>query len=63
VVIADEPTGNLDPVTAGEVQALLFELQKEQGCSMIVATHSRTLARSMDRTLRLADGMLRPEVL
>jgi lipoprotein-releasing system ATP-binding protein len=61
VVLADEPTGNLDPATAGEVQALLFELQKEQGCSLIIATHSGTLARAMNRTLRLADGALRPE--
>jgi lipoprotein-releasing system ATP-binding protein len=61
VVLADEPTGNLDPATATEVQALLFELQKEQGCSLIIATHSRTLAAAMDRTMRLADGVLRPE--
>jgi lipoprotein-releasing system ATP-binding protein len=61
VVLADEPTGNLDPVTAAEVQALLFELQKEQGCSLIIATHSRSLALAMDRTMRLADGVLRAE--
>jgi lipoprotein-releasing system ATP-binding protein len=61
VVLADEPTGNLDPTTAGEVQSLLLELQKEQGCSLLIATHSRTLAAAMDRTLRLADGVLRPE--
>ena len=44
VVLADEPTGNLDPGTAGEVQALLLELQREHRCAMIVATHSRALA-------------------
>jgi lipoprotein-releasing system ATP-binding protein len=61
LIFADEPTGNLDPATAAEVQALLLELQREQGCSMIVATHSRVLAGAMDRTVRLADGSLRPE--
>ena len=61
VILADEPTGNLDPATAAEVQALLLELQKEAGCSLVVATHSRDLARSMDRTLRLAGGVLGEE--
>ena len=63
VVLADEPTGNLDPFTAAEVQALLLDLQREQGCSLIIATHSRTLAQAMDRTLRLAEGVLRPEAV
>jgi lipoprotein-releasing system ATP-binding protein len=58
VILADEPTGNLDPGTASEVQTLLLELQREQGCSMIVATHSGPLAAVMDRTLRMADGEL-----
>ena len=62
VVLADEPTGNLDPATAGEVQSLLLELQREHGCAMIVATHSPALAAAMDRTLRLAEGTLAPEV-
>ena len=61
LILADEPTGNLDPATAADVQSLLLGLQKEQGCSMIVATHSRVLAGAMDRIVRLEDGVLRPE--
>ena len=58
VILADEPTGNLDPVTAQEVQLLLRELQREHACSVIIATHSAALAGAMDRTLRLGDGRL-----
>jgi lipoprotein-releasing system ATP-binding protein len=62
LLLADEPTGNLDPGTAGEVQALLLDLQRERRCAMVVATHSSALAQAMDRTLRLADGVLHAEV-
>jgi lipoprotein-releasing system ATP-binding protein len=61
IILADEPTGNLDPSTAAEVQSMLFELQREAGCSMVVATHSDTLATAMDRRMRLAGGVLRDE--
>jgi lipoprotein-releasing system ATP-binding protein len=61
VILADEPTGNLDPHTAHDVQSLLHELQKEAACAMVVATHSEVLADAMDRRLRLADGELREE--
>jgi lipoprotein-releasing system ATP-binding protein len=61
VILADEPTGNLDPDTAHEVQKLLLELQRESSCSLVIATHSATLAAAMDRTLRLADGVLHEE--
>ncbi len=61
VLLADEPTGNLDPATAGEVQSLLLDLQRERNCVMIVATHSKALAAAMRRTLRLADGTLHVE--
>jgi lipoprotein-releasing system ATP-binding protein len=60
VVLADEPTGNLDPTTAHEVQQLLQEIQREAGCSLIVATHSGALAAAMDRTLTMAEGQLQP---
>ncbi len=62
VILADEPTGNLDPATAADVQSLLVELQKESGCAMVVATHNAVLAASMDRTLRLAEGRVQQEV-
>jgi lipoprotein-releasing system ATP-binding protein len=61
LILGDEPTGNLDPGTASEVQLLLHDLQREAGCSMVVATHSEALANAMDRRLRLADGLLREE--
>ena len=61
MILADEPTGNLDPATAHDVQSLLHELQREAACAMVVATHSDTLANAMDRRLRLAEGVLRQE--
>jgi len=61
IILADEPTGNLDPSTAAEVQSMLLELQREAGCSMVVATHSYALAAAMDRCMRLAGGVLRDE--
>lgn len=60
VVLADEPTGNLDPRTGAEVFRLLRDLQAERGFALVVATHSGRLARSCDRILRLEDGLLRP---
>ncbi len=62
LILADEPTGNLDPATAHDVQLLLLELQRQEGSSMVVASHSPTLAAAMDRTLRLHDGALTEEV-
>jgi lipoprotein-releasing system ATP-binding protein len=61
VILADEPTGNLDPETALDVQSMLLELQREAGCSLIVATHSQTLAAAMDRRMRLSGGVLHEE--
>ena len=58
LVLADEPTGNLDPVTADEVHALFHRLNRELGLTLIVATHNERLSRSMGRTLRLREGRL-----
>jgi lipoprotein-releasing system ATP-binding protein len=63
VVLADEPTGNLDPATAAGVQELLIELNRERHMTLVVVTHSRVLASAMDRTLRLAAGHIRPETV
>jgi lipoprotein-releasing system ATP-binding protein len=60
VVLADEPTGNLDPGTGERVFRLLRELQEEEGFALVLATHSARLARGCDRVLRLTDGALRP---
>lgn len=58
LVLADEPTGNLDPQTGDSVLRLLLDLNRDLGVAMIVATHSEKLAAAMDRTLRLKDGVL-----
>lgn len=58
VVLADEPTGNLDPATGESVLQLLFSLNQEMGATMAIVTHSEKLAAAMDRTLRLTGGKL-----
>jgi lipoprotein-releasing system ATP-binding protein len=59
IVLADEPTGNLDPGTGAAVFELLRELQAERKFALVVATHSGRVAHGCDRRLRLADGTLR----
>ena len=61
LVLADEPTGNLDAQTAEEVNRLLVRLNVELGITMVVATHNERLARHMTRILRLRDGRLYDE--
>ncbi len=58
LVLADEPTGNLDPETADGVHALFHHLNRELGITLVIATHNERLTRSMGRTLRLKDGGL-----
>lgn len=61
LLIADEPTGNLDHTTAEAVVTLLEKLTRKAGKTMIVATHSRTLAAVCDRTIEIHDGKIVPE--
>ena len=61
LVLADEPTGNLDPHTADEVHELFHKLNRELDVTLIVATHNERLTRSMGRALRLKDGKLYDE--
>jgi lipoprotein-releasing system ATP-binding protein len=59
LLLADEPTGNLDPATGEAVQQLMLELNEEHGAALVVATHNDRLAAAMGRTLRLTEGRLR----
>ena len=58
LLLADEPTGNLDEGTALEVLALLLELQRDSGCTLLMVTHSATLAGHLDHQAVLHNGHL-----
>lgn len=60
VLIADEPTGNLDPNTSMVVFQNLFDIAKQEGVAVLVATHNVELTTYMDRTLALHEGRLGP---
>jgi lipoprotein-releasing system ATP-binding protein len=61
VLLADEPTGNLDPHTADDVFAVLLKMARGAGLAAVIATHNPVLASMMDRTVRLEDGHLEAE--
>ena len=56
LLLADEPTGNLDPATSDQVFGVLMTLVRETGLSALIATHNMELAGRMDRVVRLAQG-------
>jgi lipoprotein-releasing system ATP-binding protein len=58
LLLADEPTGNLDPPTAERVFEQLLSLVRQSGVAALIATHNLELAARMDRTLRLKEGLL-----
>jgi lipoprotein-releasing system ATP-binding protein len=60
LLLADEPTGNLDPATGEGIHALLREVNRDLGVTAIVVTHNDALARSMPRQLRLHQGKVVP---
>jgi putative ABC transport system ATP-binding protein len=59
VLLADEPSGSLDPRTGETVEDLLFELTERRGTSLVLVTHSDSLAGRCDRCLQLVEGQLR----
>ena len=58
LLLADEPTGNLDPETSDRVFDMLLEVVRETGLSALIATHNHELAARMDRTVRLSEGRI-----
>ncbi|AJF06895.1 ABC transporter ATP-binding protein [Geoalkalibacter subterraneus] len=58
LLLADEPTGNLDSKTSDEIYLLLERLHRDRGLTMVVVTHSHSLAARMDRMVHMEDGLL-----
>ena len=63
LILADEPTGNLDFKSANEVLALLEEIREESKCSMLVVTHDRDMAGKFERVYEMNDGTLAERVI
>jgi lipoprotein-releasing system ATP-binding protein len=58
LILADEPTGNLDSQTGGAIQKLFFDINKKHGTTIVVVTHDRSFAESMPRMVTMKDGMI-----
>jgi ABC-type antimicrobial peptide transport system, ATPase component len=58
VIFADEPTGNLDTSTGGEVESMLFRLNREQGITLVIVTHDADLASRCERSITMRDGLI-----
>ncbi len=61
LILADEPTGDLDSQTAQEITTLMHELNKQMGLTFVVATHNLRLAENADRVFELRDGKIQPD--
>ena len=61
VLVADEPTGNLDKQTGDQIADLLFAKQKERGTTLLLVTHDPKLAARCDRMVRVSSGIILPE--
>jgi len=60
VLLADEPTGNLDPATSASVFQSLMNLVKQENVAALIATHNMGLVKFMDRVLTVKDGLIIP---
>ena len=60
LLLADEPTGNLDPDTSTQVFDTLVSIVRDRNCAALIATHNHELAARMDRTVRLESGLIAP---
>jgi lipoprotein-releasing system ATP-binding protein len=58
LILADEPTGNLDSKTGADIQALFFDMNRKHGTTIIVVTHDRSFAESMPRVVSMKDGLV-----
>jgi lipoprotein-releasing system ATP-binding protein len=58
IILADEPSGNLDPETSKSLHALFLQLKRERGVTFVIATHKETMAKIADRVLQLKEGRL-----
>ena len=63
ILVADEPTGNLDETTGGQIVDLLFALKRDRGATLVLVTHDPGLARLCDRTVRLRSGRIEAAAL
>ena len=61
ILVADEPTGNLDETTGASIVDLMFALQRDRGATLVVVTHDLALAARCDRTIRLRSGRVEAE--
>jgi ABC-type lipoprotein export system ATPase subunit len=62
IILADEPTGELDTETGKEIMTIFRELSKQMGKTEIIVTHDSRISSMADRTLKIMDGMIVPEV-
>jgi putative ABC transport system ATP-binding protein len=61
ILVADEPTGNLDETTGSQIVDLLFKLKSERGATLVLVTHDLNLARRCDRMVRIRSGNIEPD--
>jgi len=61
LLLADEPTGNLDSVTGATIMDLFEQIRDESGTTVVMVTHDEEMAARADRTIRLRDGLIVPQ--